>query len=209
MLIKSTTLQVEGTTLQLRCSSSNLDPPRSNLGQYQALRCKSPVPISQSGAPELMQRKTKCSPSFPKETAESAQSYLHPGSGEWAPDWKIPLPFMETWSNNVTDHTGTGLPRQPQCLCITGCACLGHAEASKALKSTQFSNATSWPSQTSKESALHHPQPGWLWSWGVWGCCRVHRGNTEHTMQSALHLSPCLAGGRTLPKASIPGLHIN
>lgn len=118
MLIKSTTLQVEGTTLQLRCSSSsNLDPPRSNLGWHHASRCRSPGMMSQPGAPDLMQRKTKCSPSFPKEMAEPAQSYLHPGSGESAPDWKIPLPPMETWSNNVPDCAGTAWePRLLLCL---------------------------------------------------------------------------------------------
>lgn len=69
-----------------------------------------------------MQRRTKCSPSFPKETAESAQSYLHTGSGESAPDWKIPLPPMESWSNNVPGHAGIARePRLPQCtLCLPG-----------------------------------------------------------------------------------------
>lgn len=69
-----------------------------------------------------MQRRTKCSPSFPKETAESAQSYLHPGSSESAPDWKIPLPPMATWSHHVPGHAGTAQePRLPQRrLCLPG-----------------------------------------------------------------------------------------
>lgn len=65
-----------------------------------------------------MQRKTKCSPSFPKGIAESAQPYLHPGSGESAPDWKISLSPVETWSNNVPDRAGTAWERRlPQRLC--------------------------------------------------------------------------------------------
>lgn len=44
--------------------------------------------------------------------------YLHPGSGESAPDWKIPFPPMETWLNNVPDHAGTAWePGLPQRLC--------------------------------------------------------------------------------------------
>lgn len=104
---------INPTTLQQQSGSS-----QEHFGMVAGLRVQSTRHQSQSGDPDLMQGRTKCSPSFPKETAEPAQSYLHPGSGESAPDWKIPFPPMETWSNNVPDPAWE--PR------LTDCACLGH-----------------------------------------------------------------------------------
>lgn len=67
-----------------------------------------------------------------------------------------------------------------------------------------LSQQTSWEGSTQ-----HHLRPRVLLTWGFLACCRLDGERTEHTMQIAVHLRASLACGRTLPKASIPGSHIN
>lgn len=153
---------------------------RSKMGYYRVSGCASPVAISQqrsqkSGAPDLMQESAKCSRSLPKETAESAQSYLHPGSSEAAPDWKIPLPPIETPLNNFPDHVWAAWePRLQQCfhtyrLCLPG----SRGGFPNLLYPPNSVTHLFGPVRLGSESTQHHLQPGLLLTWDFFGLLRT------------------------------------
>lgn len=181
------------------------------MGYYRSSGCTSPVDTSQmrsqkSGVPDLMRRSAKCSRSLPKEMAESAQSYLHPGSSKWAPDWKIPLPPIETWLNHFPDHVWAAWePRLAHRWCLPG-SCRGFPNLLNPPNAVThfFGPARLW-----SESTQYHLHLGLLLNVEFLACYWLDHENTKHTMQSAVYLSARLAWGRTLPKASILGLHIN
>lgn len=170
------------------------------MGYYHGSGSTSPVAISQpgsqkSGAPDLMQKSAKCSQFIPKETADSAQSYVHPGSSESALDWKIPLPPIETPLNNFPDHIWAAREPRLQQRFHTYRVCLPGSRGGfpNLLNPPSSVSHLFGPGRLGSRSAQHHLQPGLLLTWDFLACYRLGHENTKHTMQSAVHLSARLA----------------